>query len=178
MRSICGRAGGATELQLDDVRCDQSAPQRLAAGHRYSRRPGLRFEIFLELDTSTRAEPVAPASDGSLWRGPERSARDPDAVRVPRGFEPAEGLLFCTDHLDGGELVFAHDPAATDVDAVGRDCSGRVLADGNASERGHRRRAADGGAAEDGVAVVEDGGLTPGHAARWAMQADAHHLAV
>ena len=36
---------------------------------------------------------------------------------------PLTGLLFCTDHPagSGGELVFAHDPAAADVDAVERD---------------------------------------------------------
>ena len=38
---------------------------------------------------------------------------------------PLTGLLFGTDHPAGagGELVFAHDPAAADVDAVERDCS-------------------------------------------------------
>jgi len=37
---------------------------------------------------------------------------------------PLTGLLFCTDHrAGGGELVFAHDPAATDVEAVDRDCT-------------------------------------------------------
>ena len=37
---------------------------------------------------------------------------------------PLTGLLFCTDHPDGGgELVFAHDPGATGVEAVDRDCS-------------------------------------------------------
>ncbi len=38
---------------------------------------------------------------------------------------PLTGLLFCTDHLagTGGELVFGHDPAAADVEAVERDCS-------------------------------------------------------
>ena len=36
---------------------------------------------------------------------------------------PLTGLLFCTDHAAGGELVIAHDPAAADVAAVERDCS-------------------------------------------------------
>lgn len=38
---------------------------------------------------------------------------------------PLTGLLFCTDPLAGagGELVFAHDPAAADIDAIERDCS-------------------------------------------------------
>jgi hypothetical protein len=38
---------------------------------------------------------------------------------------PLTGLLFCTDHQTGagGELVFAHDPAAADTKAVERACS-------------------------------------------------------
>jgi len=38
---------------------------------------------------------------------------------------PLTGLLFCTDHLAGagGELVFAHDPDATDVEAIEQDRS-------------------------------------------------------
>lgn len=36
---------------------------------------------------------------------------------------PLTGLLFCTSHPAGGELVVAHDEAATDVAAVERDCS-------------------------------------------------------
>ena len=36
---------------------------------------------------------------------------------------PLTGLLFCTDHREGGELVFAHDKDAASVQAVERDCS-------------------------------------------------------
>ena len=36
---------------------------------------------------------------------------------------PLTGLLFCTDHRAGGELVFAHDKAATNIDAVKKNCS-------------------------------------------------------
>lgn len=36
---------------------------------------------------------------------------------------PLSGLLFCTDHREGGELVFAHDKDAADVDAVDANCS-------------------------------------------------------
>lgn len=36
---------------------------------------------------------------------------------------PLTGVLFCTDHASGGELVFAHDASAADVAAVDRDCS-------------------------------------------------------
>jgi hypothetical protein len=36
---------------------------------------------------------------------------------------PLTGVLSCTDHAEGGELVVGHDPAATDIFAVERDCS-------------------------------------------------------
>ena len=36
---------------------------------------------------------------------------------------PLTGLLFCTDHQLGGELVVAHDASATSVAEVERDCS-------------------------------------------------------
>jgi hypothetical protein len=36
---------------------------------------------------------------------------------------PLTGLLFCTDHAAGGELVVGHDPAAADIAAVERNCS-------------------------------------------------------
>ena len=80
---------------------------------------------FLELAQATCAEPVRPALDG----------RYGIVLNVQRGtgmrFEchvdsnPLTGLLFCTDHPvgAGGELVFAHDPAAANVDAVERDRS-------------------------------------------------------
>ena len=80
---------------------------------------------FLELALAACAEPVAAARDD----------RYGIVLNVQRGttmrFEchidsnPLTGLLFCTDHPAGagGELVFAHDPAASDVDAVDRDCS-------------------------------------------------------
>jgi len=36
---------------------------------------------------------------------------------------PLTGLLFCTDHPVGGELVFAHDSGVTGIAAVDEDCS-------------------------------------------------------
>jgi len=80
---------------------------------------------FLELAQATSAEPVRPALDD----------RYGIVLNVQRGIQmrfechvdsnPLTGLLFCTDHPDGtgGELVFAHDLAAADVDAVERDCA-------------------------------------------------------
>jgi hypothetical protein len=79
---------------------------------------------FLELAREVRAERVMSARD----------SRYGIVLNVQRGtdmrFEchvdsnPMTGLLFCTDHPVGaGELVFGHDPAAGDVDAVERECS-------------------------------------------------------
>jgi hypothetical protein len=36
---------------------------------------------------------------------------------------PLTGLLFCTDHFDGGELVVAHDATAADIASVEQNCS-------------------------------------------------------
>jgi GNAT superfamily N-acetyltransferase len=82
-------------------------------------------EHFLELAQETCAEPVVAARD----------ERYGIVLNVQRGnkmrFEchidsnPLTGLLFCTDHLAGagGELVFAHDPDAADIETIERDCS-------------------------------------------------------
>jgi hypothetical protein len=191
----------------------------------------------LDLAREISPEPVAAAADDrygvvlNLQRGP--------AMRFECHVDsnPLTGLLFCTDHQagTGGELVFAHDPAATHTGAVDRDCSvirphaghliffdGRyhphyarplrsaepgqrivavmnfytrscpesmrprelnrhlfgqpltnVPSGGNGSSRRSSRRAVDGRAAQDGVAVVEHCGLAPGHAARCMVQANA-----
>lgn len=79
---------------------------------------------FLELARlAWGKEPVVPAND----------ERYGVVLNVQRGttmrFEchvdsnPLTGLLFCTDHLAGGELVFGHDQDAADVGAVERACS-------------------------------------------------------
>ena len=46
----------------------------------------------------------------------------------------------------------------------------------NAGRWTRSQRGADGGAAEDGVAVVEDGGLPFGYAAGWVVQADSYSV--
>jgi hypothetical protein len=81
--------------------------------------------LFLKLARQASAEPVAAALDErygvvlNIQRGP--------AMRFECHVDsnPLTGLLFCTDHPPGagGELVFGHDPAATAVEAVERDCS-------------------------------------------------------
>lgn len=80
---------------------------------------------FLDLAQEVSGEPVTAARDD----------RYGIVLNVQRGtgmrFEchidsnPLTGLLFCTDHLAGagGELVFAHDPDATEIGAIERDCS-------------------------------------------------------
>ena len=80
---------------------------------------------FLGLAGETCTERVAPALDD----------RYGIVLNVQRGttmrFEchvdsnPLTGLLFCTDHPagTGGELIFAHDRAASDVETVEKDCS-------------------------------------------------------
>jgi hypothetical protein len=81
--------------------------------------------LFLELAQTTCDEPVMSALDD----------RYGIVLNVQRGAEmrfechidsnPLTGLLFCTDHPEGagGELVFANDQTAADVNAVERDCS-------------------------------------------------------
>jgi hypothetical protein len=78
---------------------------------------------FLALAQDACCEQVMPARDD----------RYGVVLNVQRGttmrFEchvdsnPLTGLLFCTDHLAGGELVFAGDPAAADVAAVEQEGS-------------------------------------------------------
>ena len=82
-------------------------------------------EHFLELAQEACAEPVMAARDD----------RYGIVLNVQRGTEmrfechidsnPLTGLLFCTDQLAGagGELVFAHDPDAADIEAIERDRS-------------------------------------------------------
>jgi len=86
---------------------------------------GLYRGCFLELAGQACPEQVAAAQDDRYGL----------VLNVQRGSEmrfechvdsnPLTGLLFCTDQPAGagGELVFGHDPAASDVGAVERDCS-------------------------------------------------------
>ncbi len=80
---------------------------------------------FLELARETSAERVVPALDDRY--GVVLNVQRGTAIRFECHVDsnPLTGLLFCTEHPagTGGELVFAHDPAASDVDAVERDCS-------------------------------------------------------
>jgi len=78
---------------------------------------------FLELAREMHLEPVAPALDERY--GLVLNVQRGTAMRFECHVDsnPLTGLLFCTDHRGGGELVFAHDQDATGVGAVERDCS-------------------------------------------------------
>jgi hypothetical protein len=82
-------------------------------------------ENFLELAQKACAEPVVPARDDryGIMLNVQRGAEMRFECHVDSN--PLTALLFCTDHLagEGGELVFALDPEAADIDAVERDCS-------------------------------------------------------
>jgi hypothetical protein len=78
---------------------------------------------FLKLLDEVWTEPVTAAADG----------RYGVVLNVQRGttmrFEchvdsnPVSGLLFCTDHRDGGEVVIAKDKSAQTIAGVEKDCS-------------------------------------------------------
>jgi hypothetical protein len=79
--------------------------------------------VFLELAAEACAQRVAPARDDrygvvlNVQRGPSMR------FECHVDSNPLTGLLFCTDHPAGGELVVAHDAEAADIAAVERDCS-------------------------------------------------------
>lgn len=78
---------------------------------------------FLDLAAQTRAEQVYPARDAryglvlNVQKGPEMR------FECHVDSNPLTGLLFCSDHASGGELVVAHDSTATGIAEVERDCS-------------------------------------------------------
>jgi hypothetical protein len=80
---------------------------------------------FLELAGRTYSEPVWPAADHryGLVLNVQRGTTMRFECHVDSN--PLTGLLFCTDQVagTGGELVFAHDPDAADIDSVERDCT-------------------------------------------------------
>jgi hypothetical protein len=81
-------------------------------------------EEFLQLAQEASPERIVPARDDRY--GIVLNVQRGNAMRFECHVDsnPLTGLLFCTDHPSGGgELVFAHDPAAADVGAVERDCS-------------------------------------------------------
>jgi hypothetical protein len=79
--------------------------------------------VFRDLLEHTLREPVMAARDDrygvvlNVQRG--RKMRFENHVDS----NPVSGVLFFTSHAVGGELVFARDPAASDVASVERDCT-------------------------------------------------------
>jgi 2OG-Fe(II) oxygenase superfamily len=78
---------------------------------------------FLELAGETCEEEVSPAVDDryGVVLNVQRGTRMRFECHIDSN--PLTGLLFCTDHVDGGELVFAHDATAASIAEVERDCS-------------------------------------------------------
>ena len=80
---------------------------------------------FLELARAICAEPVVVARDDRY--GVVLNVQYGTTMRFECHVDsnPLTGLLFCTDQPTeaGGELVFAHDPAASDIESVDRDCT-------------------------------------------------------
>jgi 2OG-Fe(II) oxygenase superfamily len=81
-----------------------------------------RGEI-LEMASAVSDEPVMRAMDERY--GVVLNVQQGTRMRFECHIDsnPLTGVLFCTDHTRGGELVFAHDAAAADIPAVDRDCS-------------------------------------------------------
>jgi hypothetical protein len=79
--------------------------------------------IFLELAGEACEEKVTPALDEryGVVLNAQRGTRMRFECHIDSN--PLTGLLFCTEHVDGGELVFAHDAAAASTADVERDCS-------------------------------------------------------
>jgi hypothetical protein len=79
--------------------------------------------VFLELAREAWAEPVMAAGDEryGVVLNVQRGTAERFECHIDSN--PLTGLLFCTNHPAGGELVFAHNPDAASIGAVERDCS-------------------------------------------------------
>jgi hypothetical protein len=78
---------------------------------------------FLELAREAWAQPVMAAGDEryGVVLNVQRGTAERFECHIDSN--PLTGLLFCTNHAAGGELVFAHNRDAASIDAVERDCS-------------------------------------------------------
>lgn len=78
---------------------------------------------FLELASEVSGEPVAGARDDRY--GIVLNVQRGQSMRFECHVDsnPLTGLLFCTDHQAGGELVIARDMTAASTAAVERSCS-------------------------------------------------------
>ncbi len=78
---------------------------------------------FLELAGEACEDKVTPARDDRY--GVVLNVQRGTGMRFECHIDsnPLTGLLFCTEHVDGGELVFAHDAEAASIADVEQDCS-------------------------------------------------------
>jgi hypothetical protein len=78
---------------------------------------------FLQLAGEACEEKVSPARDDRY--GVVLNVQRGTRMRLECHIDSNSltGVLFCTDHVSGGELVFAHDAAAASIADVERDCS-------------------------------------------------------
>jgi hypothetical protein len=79
--------------------------------------------VFLDLAREAWAEPVRAAGDEryGVVLNVQRGTAERFECHIDSN--PLTGLLFCTDHPAGGELVFAHNRDAAGIEAAERDCS-------------------------------------------------------
>jgi hypothetical protein len=79
--------------------------------------------VFLELAREALAERVMAARDEryGVVLNVQRGTAERFECHIDSN--PLTGLLFCSNHAAGGEVVFAHNPDAASVNAVDRDCS-------------------------------------------------------
>jgi hypothetical protein len=78
---------------------------------------------LLELATEVSAEPVSAAQDDRY--GVVLNVQHGTGMRFECHVDsnPLTGLLFCTDHQSGGELVFSNETEAEGVAEIDRNCS-------------------------------------------------------
>ena len=99
---------------------------RVHASAVHTRLPWLYDEyrgMFLELARATLTEDVTAARDDryGIVLNVQRGLRMRFECHVDSN--PLTGLLFCSDHVAGGELVFAGDAGASGIASVERECS-------------------------------------------------------
>ena len=76
--------------------------------------------LALELATQACTEQVTTARDDRY--GVVLNVQRGTSMRFESHIDsnPLTGLLFCTDHHSGGELIVGHDPSAADIDSIER----------------------------------------------------------
>jgi hypothetical protein len=113
-------------LSRESPEVQQIPRGRMHADQVQSRLPWLykayRNEI-LELANEVSGEHVSAAHDDryGLVLNVQRGTKMRFECHVDSN--PLTGLLFCTDHITGGELVVAHDTEAQGISEVDRSCS-------------------------------------------------------